>query len=127
MKFSDIVKFDSDSPREPGIIKGDFQGDMIDPETLEKAVYDYVEESRDGGEMHKRLGVATLIESIVFTKEKMSALGIPDGTIPEGWWVGFRVSDPDVWEKVKAKCSPSRELERESRLDFEHNSYVEGS
>ena len=31
----------------------------------------------------------------------MSALGIPDGTIPEGWWVGFRVSDPDVWEKVK--------------------------
>ena len=58
MKFSDIVKFDSDSPREPGIIKGDFQGDMIDPETLEKAVYDYVEESRDGGEMHKRLGVA---------------------------------------------------------------------
>ena len=101
MKFSDIVKFDSDSPREPGIIKGDFQGDMIDPETLEKAVYDYVEESRDGGEMYKRLGVATLIESIVFTKEKMSALGIPDGTIPEGWWVGFRVSDPDVWEKVK--------------------------
>ena len=73
MKFSDIVKFDSDSPREPGIIKGDFQGDMIDPETLEKAVYDYVEESRDGGEMHKRLGVATLIESIVFTKEKISA------------------------------------------------------
>ena len=51
----------------------DFQGDMIDPETLEKAVYDYVEESRDGGEMHKRLGVATLIESIVFTKEKISA------------------------------------------------------
>ena len=79
----------------------DFQGDMIDPETLEKAVYDYVEESRDGGEMHKRLGVATPIEFIIFTKEKMSALGIPDGTIPEGWWVGFRVSDPDVWEKVK--------------------------
>lgn len=25
MKFSDIVKFDSDPPREPGVIKGDFQ------------------------------------------------------------------------------------------------------
>ena len=26
---------------------------------------------------------------------------IPEGTVPIGWWIGFKVIDPDVWEKVK--------------------------
>ena len=46
-------------------------------------------------------GVAVLVESMVFTKEKQNALGIAEGTIPEGWWIGFKVTDPDVWDKVK--------------------------
>ena len=28
-------------------------------------------------------------------------MGIPVGTIPVGWWIGFLVTDEDVWEKVK--------------------------
>ena len=56
---------------------------------------------REGGEMHIRGGVARLIESAVFTKEKMEAMGIPEGTLPTGWWIGFQVTDADVWEKVK--------------------------
>ena len=79
----------------------DWQGDIIDPEDLEQAVYDYVQFYGDGGEMHERGGVAKLVESVVFTKEKTKAMGIPDGTVPEGWWIGFRVLDPDVWDKVK--------------------------
>ena len=79
----------------------DWQEDLIDPEDLEDAVYDYVQLYRDGGEMHERGGVADLVESVIFTKEKMTAMGIPDGTIPVGWWIGFRVTDPDVWKKVK--------------------------
>ena len=51
--------------------------------------------------MHERGGVAVLVESCVFTKEKMWAIGIPDGLIPEGWWIGFKVLDDDVWQKVK--------------------------
>ena len=31
----------------------------------------------------------------------MLALGIPDGTVPEGWFVGFYIPDPDVYKKVK--------------------------
>ena len=42
-----------------------------------------------------------MIESMVFTKEKAAALGIPEGTMPEGWWVGFEVTDDEVWKKVK--------------------------
>lgn len=79
----------------------DWQQDMIDPEELENAAYNFVELYREGGEMHERGGAAVLIESMVFTKEKMKRLGIPEGTLPVGWWIGFKVTDPDVWEKVK--------------------------
>jgi len=79
----------------------DWQGDMIDPEDLEEAAYQFVKLYREGGEMHERGGVATMIESVVFTEEKMQAMGIPPGTLPIGWWIGFQVTDPDVWEKVK--------------------------
>ena len=51
--------------------------------------------------MHERGGAGILIESIVFTAEKMRVMGIPEGTLPEGWWVGFHITDADVWEKVK--------------------------
>ena len=79
----------------------DWQEDMIEPEELEAAAYEFVELYREGGEMHERGGVATLIESVVFTKEKMAALGIPEGTLPIGWWIGFKVTDKDVWARVK--------------------------
>ena len=38
---------------------------------------------------------------IKLTEEKMAAMGIPEGTLPVGWWIGFQVTDADVWEKVK--------------------------
>ena len=79
----------------------DWQEDMIEPEELESAAYQFVELYREGGEMHKRGNVAVLIESVVFTKEKQEALGLKPGTLPIGWWIGFKVTDPDVWEKVK--------------------------
>ena len=79
----------------------DWQGDMIEPGELENAAYEYVRLYRDGGEMHERGGVAVLIESAVFTEEKMQVMGIPAGTLPVGWWIGFKVLDQEVWEKVK--------------------------
>ena len=50
--------------------------------------------------MHKRSGVGRVIESCVFTKEKADALGIPPNILPEGWWVGFKIDDDEVWEKI---------------------------
>lgn len=79
----------------------DWQGDMIDPEELEKAAYNYVAEFGTAGEMHRRGGVGKVIESCVFTKEKAEALGIPPEILPEGWWVGFKIEDDEVWEKIK--------------------------
>lgn len=81
----------------------DLQRDIIEPEDLEEAVYQYVLSFRDGGEEHNPTmrKKASLIESVVFTKEKMTAMGIPEGILPEGWWIGFYVKDEDAWQKIK--------------------------
>jgi hypothetical protein len=85
-----------------GKILLDRQEDFIESEEeLEKAAYSYVLKSRDGGEMHIRKGVSTMVESVVLSKEKQQALGIPAGVVPIGWWVGFKVNDTRVWGEVK--------------------------
>ena len=89
------------SMRVDGELIEDWQADIIEPEELENAAYEYVLLYREGGVMHERGGVAVLIESVVFTEEKMQAMGIPAGTLPVGWWIGFKITDKDVWEKVK--------------------------
>lgn len=89
------------SMRIDGKLIEDWQGDVIEPGELEDAAYEYVRLYGEGGEMHERGGVAVLVESAVFTEEKMRAMGIPAGILPVGWWIGFKVTDRDVWEKVK--------------------------
>jgi len=99
------------SVEEDGSQVDDYQDDMIDPEDLENAAYNFVMFFRDAGEMHVRNGVGTLIESMVFTPEKLQALGIPEGSLPTGWWVGFQITDPNVWAKVKSGQYPMFSIE----------------
>jgi len=80
----------------------DWQDDMVEISELEQAAYDYVVEFGTAGEMHERGGVGRLIESVVFTKEKAQAMGIPADILPEGWWVGFQIDNEEVWKKVKS-------------------------
>lgn len=89
-----------------GEIVVDRQEDVIDNSDLEVAVYDYVENSRDAGEMHVRKGIGSLVESIVFTPEKIAALGLPEGSIQQGWWTGYRVNDDAVWAGIKSGVYP---------------------
>lgn len=81
----------------------DRQKDMIDPEDLEEAAYEYVLNFRDTGEEHVQTmrKKGKLVESCVFTAEKQKAIGIPEGTLPIGWWIGFKIEDDDAWERVK--------------------------
>ena len=81
----------------------DHQKDLIDPEDLEEAAYEYVLNFRDTGEEHNQ-GLrkkGKLVESCVFTAEKQKAMGIPEGILPIGWWIGFKIEDDEAWEKVK--------------------------
>ncbi len=89
------------SMRVGGKLIEDWQKDIVEPQELEQAAYQYVRFYREGGEMHERGGAAVLIESVVFTEEKMQAMGIPAGLLPVGWWIGFQVLEKGVWEKVK--------------------------
>lgn len=80
----------------------DLQGDMISPDDLSKMAYSFVLDSREAGVMHEVVGIGKLIESVVMNKEKADAMGI---TLPQGfgdqWWVGFAITDPGVWDRVK--------------------------
>ncbi|MEA4922165.1 MAG: XkdF-like putative serine protease domain-containing protein [Eubacteriaceae bacterium] len=82
----------------------DFEGDVATADELEKAAYTYVLKFRDTGERHnpdlRRKG--KLIESVVLTEEKQRAIGIPEATVPIGWWVGFQITDVDTWKKIKS-------------------------
>lgn len=84
-----------------GSIPLDWQDDVIAPETLEKAAIGFMMDYRGSGEMHKGVSKGTVVESIVLTKEKQQAIGIPDGTVPEGWFITVKVHDPEVFAKVK--------------------------
>lgn len=84
----------------------DKQDDYITPEDLETAVYSYMITSRKGGHMHQRdaadlpVHVSDIVESIVFTDEKIAKMGLPD-SMPRGWWIGTKIHDPEVWQEVK--------------------------
>jgi hypothetical protein len=80
----------------------DKQGDWILPEDLEHTAKDFMLSSRQAGEMHQRIGVGKVFESMVFTREKLEKLGIA-GHLPVGWWIGAEVNVNDAaWEKVKS-------------------------
>lgn len=83
-----------------GLPLADLQGDVISVEDIEKAAYKYVKFSRMGDDRHDERCKATLIESMVFTKEKQQALGIDLGCV--GWWGGFEVHDEKLWQSFKA-------------------------
>lgn len=78
----------------------DAEGDVVSIEELERAAYEYVSDVRKVGEMHETLGVGELVESMMFTPEKLELLGL-DEQFTQGWWVGIRVTDDKVWDKLK--------------------------
>jgi len=78
----------------------DRQGDIIEPETLVKAVNNFMEHVRVGKEMHKGDQIGAVIHSMPVTKEIGESLGIQSDR--EGWVVAFKVYNDDVWDKVKS-------------------------
>ena len=84
-----------------GSLPLDWQDDIIRPETLEKAAINFMMDYRGIGAMHEGDSKGIVVESIVFTKEKQAAIGIPEGVISEGWFITVKILDPVVFEQVK--------------------------
>jgi hypothetical protein len=91
----------------------DRQKDYMPLDELEKSAYEYVVESRAGGDMHRRVNkglfgtdkpykVAEMIESMVITPEKLEAMGLPGDSVNPGWWVGYQIHDDEQWALIKA-------------------------
>ena len=85
-----------------GTIPLDWQDDIIRPEVLEKAAINFMLDYRGSGVMHEGESQGVVVESIVFTKEKQKALGIPEGCVPEGWFITVKVTNPEVFAAVKS-------------------------
>lgn len=99
-----FAKF-SEDPDNRGYLLIDKQGDVITPDDLENSAYSYVLDSRDAGEMHITKGAASLVESVMITPEKLAAWGLPEDSVPIGWWTGYHVHEvekgtPDPWDKI---------------------------
>ncbi len=78
----------------------DRQGDVIEAETLVKAVNEFMEHVRVGKAMHTGEQVGVVVHSLPITKEIGEALGIHSNR--EGWVVAYKVFDDSVWERVKS-------------------------
>lgn len=84
----------------------DLQKDSIPPEELERAAYDFVLHFRESDEMHEGPAIGHLVESMVFTPEKLeklctdpttgevnqSTLTLMKEALPPRWWVGFKLN-----------------------------------
>ena len=78
----------------------DRQGDVIEADTLVKAVNEFMEHVRVGKAMHVGEQVGTVVHSLPITKEIGEALGIQSDR--EGWVVAYKVFDDDIWTMVKS-------------------------
>lgn len=82
----------------------DHSGDTWDISEIEKTAHDFILSCRVGAESHLVKGGAELVESMVFSETLQKALGIDikkNGESVEGWFVGFRITDPELLEKVE--------------------------
>ena len=87
----------------------DHSGEFVKEENfgdLEMATYAYNIAFRDGDIRHNCKASGVLIESLVMTKEKQKAMGIPDGIVPTGVWLGFYFPEDKDWNTIKSMKKP---------------------
>ena len=85
---------------ENGVPVVDRQGDVIEADTLVKAVNEFMEHVRVGKTMHSGEQTGMVIHSLPVTKEICGSLGIQCNR--EGWIVAYKVYDDAVWAMVKS-------------------------
>lgn len=105
-KFNDdeqlVFGWASVSMRVDGELIIDRQGDIIEPEVLEKAAYEFMLNFRGSGVNHEGAAKGQIVESVVFTPDKLAAMGLEKDALPLGWWIGVKIEDPAVFKRVKA-------------------------
>jgi Putative phage serine protease XkdF len=85
---------------EGGAVVTDKHDDKIELTELSRAAHTFMKFYRVGGDMHDTMGTGEIVESIVFTPDVQKALGIDLKKV--GWFIGYHVTDADVWKRVKS-------------------------
>lgn len=80
----------------------DSQGDIISIDEIEKAAYSFALDFGESNTMHAGPATGRLVESFVTAPEKLAKMGVPEGTVKPGWWIGFKIDDDDAWQGVKS-------------------------
>lgn len=119
----DLIKYDDEhnlvfgwgyiSKTKEGVQSIDHSGDFVTDENfedLELAVYAYNLIYRESDIGHTEKPSGNLIESVVFSKEKMEKMGIPPGILPQGIWVGYHFSNDEDYQMIKAMKKPMLSL-----------------
>ena len=86
-----------------GVQQIDHSGELVKEENfedLELAVYAYNLAFREADMQHDCIAKGYLVESMVFTKEKMKIMGIPDGILPQAVWLGFHFPNDDDYNEI---------------------------
>ncbi len=84
---------------ENGELVVDTDGDTISPEEMEKAATAFMEDVRKAKAMHQGGKVGEVVHSLPLTNSLAKAFGL--NTDKEGWIIGMKVHDDEVWEKVR--------------------------
>jgi len=87
----------------------DHSGDVVDTaeawQALSDSFVEYALESRSGDLDHAEWGAADLVEMFISDGEKRSALGLAEGSLPDGVYVSFKARTSPagrrLWEGVK--------------------------
>lgn len=79
-----------------GELVTDLQGDQILIGEMQTAVHEFMKD-RAGDAMHNEDQCAEIVDSLVVTKALADAMGWDAGR--EGWFVGFKVHDANVWKR----------------------------
>lgn len=84
----------------------DHSGEVIEIDELEKAAHEYLIDSRAGKMSHRGDAIADLVQLWVSRKETRSAIGIPEGILPDGVFVAYKIHETEAgntaWEAVKS-------------------------
>jgi len=75
-----------------GLTVVDLQDHVIHIDDLQKSARTFMRDFRASGDMHEGQPDGDVVESVVFHPEMKKALGIPEGTLPDGWLVTVEVS-----------------------------------
>lgn len=87
---------------ENGQIVIDKQDDYIIPADLLKAAEEFTLHGGKLGDMHDARNVGRVVASFCTTEELCKAFGLSVQDNRRGWILGFKVDDPEVWQKIKS-------------------------